>query len=95
MAWRPGPRSSLGLGASDYDERDPWIQRFISKTDDGELSLDVNVSSRRNTMPCAAGSRCTAVPDHTPGPPAFTNHQCRGVCGQYLHGTCGVVDPQG
>ncbi|CAB1113807.1 unnamed protein product [Ectocarpus sp. CCAP 1310/34] len=46
-------------------------------------------------MPCAAGSRCTAVPDHTPGPPAFTNHQCRGVCGQYLHGTCGVVDPQG
>lgn len=35
----------MGLGSSDYDERDPWIQRFISKTDDGELSLDVNVSS--------------------------------------------------
>lgn len=46
-------------------------------------------------MPCAAGSRCTAVPDHTPAPPKFTNHQCRGVCGQYLHGTCGVVDPLG
>lgn len=45
MAWRPGPRFSLGLSSSDYDERDPWIQRFISKTDDGELSLDVNVSS--------------------------------------------------
>ena len=45
-------------------------------------------------MSCAAGRRC-AVPDDTPGPPRFTNHQCRGVCGQYLHGNCGVVDPRG
>ena len=45
-------------------------------------------------MPCAAGRRC-AVSDDTPGPPRFTNHQCRGVCGQYLHGNCGVVDPRG
>ena len=45
-------------------------------------------------MPCAAGRRW-AVPDDTPGPPRFTNHQCRGVCGQYLHGNCGVVDPRG
>ena len=48
-----------------------------------------------DTMPCAAGSRCQAVPDHTPGPPDFTNHRSRGVCGQYLHGNCGVVDPCG
>ena len=47
-----------------------------------------------DTMPCAAGRRC-AVPDDTPGPPRFTNHQCRGVCGRYLHGNCGVVDPRG
>ncbi|CAN0263920.1 unnamed protein product [Ectocarpus sp. 12 AP-2014] len=53
MAWRPGPRSSLGLGASDYDERDPWVQRFISKTDDGELSLDVNAM---NGLETAAGA---------------------------------------
>ena len=46
-------------------------------------------------MPCAAGSRCTAAPDNTPGPPHFTNHKCPGVCGQYLHGNCGVVDPRG
>ncbi|CAM9270645.1 unnamed protein product [Ectocarpus fasciculatus] len=53
MAWRPGPRSSLGLDSSDYDERDPWIQRFISKTDDGELSLDVNAM---NGLETAAGA---------------------------------------
>lgn len=45
-------------------------------------------------MPCAAGSRCTAVADNTPGPPHFTNHPCK-ACGKYLHGTCGVVDPLG
>ena len=28
-------------------------------------------------------------------PTEFTSHQCRGVCGQYLHGICGVVDPLG
>lgn len=43
MAWRPGPPPSPGLPTSDYDQRDPWTQRFISKTDGGELSLDVNV----------------------------------------------------
>lgn len=43
-------------------------------------------------MPCAAGSRCVATPDHTPAPPQFTNHTCR-VCGGYLHGLCGVPDP--
>ncbi|CAB1104026.1 unnamed protein product [Ectocarpus sp. CCAP 1310/34] len=45
-------------------------------------------------MPCAAGSRCLATPDHTPGPPLLTNHPCR-VCGGYLHGLCGVPDPVG
>ena len=45
-----------------------------------------------STMPCAAGSQCAAVPDHTPGPPNFTIHKCR-VCGGYLHGLCGLQDP--
>ncbi|CAB1112921.1 unnamed protein product [Ectocarpus sp. CCAP 1310/34] len=45
-------------------------------------------------MPCAAGDPCT-VPDDTPGPPHFTIHKCSGVCGQYLRGICGVVDPLG
>lgn len=44
MAWRSGSQPP-GSGSGEYDERDPWTQRFISKTDDGELSLDVNVSS--------------------------------------------------
>ncbi|CAB1104549.1 unnamed protein product [Ectocarpus sp. CCAP 1310/34] len=42
-------------------------------------------------MPCAAGSRCLATPDHAPAPPLFTNHPCR-VCGGHLHGLCGVHD---
>ena len=50
--------------------------------------------SCRHSMPCAAASHCRAVPDHTPGPPDFTNHPCK-VCGKYLHGTCGVADPLG
>lgn len=43
MAWRPGPPFSQGLARPDYDERDTWTQRFLSKTEDGQLSLDVNV----------------------------------------------------
>lgn len=43
LAWRKGPQLSPGSTFHDYDERDPWTQRFISKTDDGELSLDVDV----------------------------------------------------
>ena len=43
-----------------------------------------------HTMPCAAAIRCKAAPDHTPGPPDFTNHPCQ-VCGKYLHSTCGVA----
>ncbi|CAN0263621.1 unnamed protein product [Pylaiella littoralis] len=54
MAWRPGPQHSPGLGSPEYDERDPWIQRFISKTDDdGELFLDVNAM---NGVETAAGA---------------------------------------
>ena len=45
-------------------------------------------------MPCAAGSKCAVVPDHTPGPPNFTTHSCR-VCRVYLHGICGLADPLG
>lgn len=45
------------------------------------------------SMPCAAGILCLK-PDHTPGPPHFTNHKCR-VCSGYLHGTCGLQDPLG
>ena len=45
-------------------------------------------------MPCAAGSLCAAIPDHTPGPPLFTIHKCR-VCGSYLHVLCGLPDPLG
>ena len=45
-------------------------------------------------MPCAAGSKCAVVPDHTPGPPNFTTHRCR-VCQVYLHGICGLADPRG
>ena len=56
--------------------------------------INTRTHTAADTMPCAAGRRC-AVPDDTPGPPRFTNHQCRGVCGQYLHGNCGVVDPRG
>ena len=48
----------------------------------------------RSTMPCAAGSLCIAKPNHTPGPPLFTNHKCR-VCGTYLHGVCGLPDLEG
>ena len=44
-------------------------------------------------MPCAAGSRCVRVPDHTPVAPGFTKHPCR-ICGGYLHGMCGVVEPE-
>ena len=47
-----------------------------------------------STMPCAAGSLCIAKPDHTLGPSLFTNHKCR-VCGTYLHGMCGLPDPEG
>lgn len=43
MAWRSGPPPSSELGCFDYDEKDPWTQRFICQTDDGGLSLDVNV----------------------------------------------------
>ena len=45
-------------------------------------------------MPCAAGSKCAVVPDHTPGPPNFTTHRCR-VCRVYLHIICGLADPLG
>lgn len=45
MSWRPGPQLSSRLSSPDFDERDLWTQRFITKTDDGELSLDVKVSS--------------------------------------------------
>ena len=45
-------------------------------------------------MPCAAGSLCAAIPDHTPGPSLFTIHKCR-VCGSYIHGLCGLPDPLG
>ena len=47
-----------------------------------------------STMPCAAGSLCALKPDHTLGPPHFTNHKCR-ACGgwSFLHGLCGVRDP--
>ena len=45
-------------------------------------------------MPCAAGSLCAAIPDHTPGPPLFTIHKYR-VCGGYLDGLCGLPDPLG
>ena len=46
-------------------------------------------------MPCAAGSLCAAIPDHTPGPPLFTIHKKCRVCGSYLHGLCGLPDPLG
>ncbi|CAM9615424.1 unnamed protein product, partial [Hapterophycus canaliculatus] len=42
MFWQPGPQPSSPLNSPDFDERDLWTQRFITKTDDGELSLDVN-----------------------------------------------------
>ncbi|CAM9811239.1 unnamed protein product [Pylaiella littoralis] len=45
-------------------------------------------------MPCAVGPRCEMDLDHTPCPPNFTIHKCR-VCGGYLHGICGLVDPLG
>ena len=45
-----------------------------------------------STMPCAAGSLCALKPDHTPGSSHFLNHECR-VCGDFLHGLCGVKDP--
>ena len=47
-----------------------------------------------STMPCAADSLCALEPDHTPGPPHFTNHKFR-VCGSwsFLDGLCGVKDP--
>lgn len=43
MVWRPGPAIDEDITFSDHDERDPWIKRFISRTDDGQLSLDVEV----------------------------------------------------
>ena len=46
-------------------------------------------------MPCAAGSKCAVVPDHTPGPPNFTTHRGCRVCRVYLHGICGLADPLG
>ena len=45
-------------------------------------------------MPCAAGSLCVAKSDHTPGPPLFMTHKCP-VCGSFIHGLCGLPDPQG
>lgn len=43
-------------------------------------------------MPCAAGQHCKA-PEQTPGPPHYTQHKCR-KCGKYVHGMCGVQDPE-
>lgn len=65
MAWRPGPQPS-GSGSCEYDERDPWTQRFISKTDDGEISLDVNVSLMNPS-------------ETTRGRESFLPHLCRCV----------------
>lgn len=48
MTWRPGPAISGGACFPDYDETDPWTQRFISKADDGKLSLDVQVKTRHS-----------------------------------------------
>lgn len=62
MAWRPGPQPS-GSGSGEYDERDPWTQRFISKTDDGELSLDVNVRER-------------SIPSRSSGEERFMARRC-------------------
>ena len=59
-----------------------------------QTSEKCHTHSGRHTVPCAAASRCKAVPDHSPGPPDCTNHPCK-VCGKYLHGTCGVPDPLG
>ena len=60
-----------------------------------QLQTD-HTHSCRHTIPCTAASLWKAVPDHTPGPPDFTNHP-RKVCGKYsyLHGTRGVADPFG
>ena len=69
------------------------LNRTSEKCHTQQLQTD-HTHSCRHTMPCAAASRCKAVPDHTPGPPDFTNHPCK-VCGKYLHGTCGVADPLG
>ena len=79
-------KRDFGIFLRDYLKSNPWKSH--------EASTHINTHAAADTMPCAAGKRCTQ-PDDTPGPPRFTTHQCRGACGQYLHGNCGVVDPQG
>ena len=69
------------------------LNRTSEKCHTQQLQTD-HTHSCRHTMPCAAASRCKAVPDHTSGPPDFTNYP-RKVCVKYLHGTCGVADPLG
>ena len=49
------------------------LNRTSEKCHTQQLQTD-HTHSCRHTMPCAAASRCKAVPDHTPGPPDFTNH---------------------
>ena len=56
--------------------------------------IQLEYGDEQADAPCAAGSLCIAKPDHTPDPPLFTNHKCR-VCGTYLHGMCGLPDPEG
>lgn len=48
MTWRPVPpgahdNNSVASTTQDYDDKDPWIHRFISKADDGEMRFDVKV----------------------------------------------------
>lgn len=74
MAWRPGPQPSPGLGSLEYDERDPWTQRFISKTEeDGELFVDVNVSTA--VVLCFRVAHYTTADTFLSYIPAFQNIQ--------------------
>lgn len=43
MALLPGQSRPRRLASPGHDENDPWTQRFVSRTDDGRLVVDVQV----------------------------------------------------
>lgn len=66
MAWRPGPAIGRDINFNDHDERDPWIKRFISRTEDGELSLDVEVNMPLRTSFSTSLEGKESITPHSP-----------------------------
>ena len=66
-------KNLLGNPENTWTARQPGPEHAVAYEISRVPAVTVHSVIGCSTMPCAAGSLCALKPDHTPGPPHFTN----------------------